>query len=173
VEKKFYLIFSACVAVLLSFLLCTPTPLGPEAFVALKRFIPYIQAYGECENEVMLIPGGEPVGSSLDYSLALKFYTGRKIWIEGCETASPSIQKKTPEWIILSKENFQRCLSPQDRALYPFQLLMGQQILLSHLFKSPATDPSQPFDLTPLERELKPVIDCKPQSHPRDLYHRY
>jgi hypothetical protein len=168
IEKKFYLGFSAFVSILLAFLLCTPTTLGPEAFVALKRFIPFIQTYGKCEDEVMIVGGGEPIGSSLDSSLVLRFYTGRNIFSERCEAAGNSIRKRPPEWIVLSKENLERCLSPQDRTNYPFQFQVGQQYLLTRMIPT-----TQPIDLTPLDRELMPVIDCKPQPYPKDIYHRY
>ncbi len=166
VEKNFYAVFSSLVPPVLAFLLCTPTQLGPEAFVALKRFMPFIQSYGNCDHDILLVPGGEPIGSSLDYGLVLNFYTGHQVSVEGCLTASAFIRKNKPDWILISEEHLNQCLTAAEKTKYPTQLRMGNQYLLTSLIPSQAN-----FDLTPLERELKPSIDCHPPSYPKDRYH--
>jgi hypothetical protein len=165
-EDRFYSIVSGGALLLISFLLCTPTSLGPEAFVALKRFIPYIQTYGTCEDDIILVPGGEPVGSAHDYVLALNFYTGRRVVVTGCELVQTVIRKNEPRWLFLSRENYERCLTQVEQAKFKARFKLGSQMLLSTL-------DIDTTDLTPLERELKPVIDCKAPPYPQDRYHSY
>ncbi len=165
-EKKFFLIFSALALPLLAVLLCSPIRLGPEAFVALKRFMPLIQSYGTCQDHVLIVAGGEPVGSALDYRLALKFYTGRTVTTESCSTASSALVSRTPEWIVISCEHWNSCLSPSEKALFPRRFQVGSQYLASSILPNTSVT-----DLTPLERELKPVIDGRPPAYPKDIYH--
>lgn len=167
-EEKFYSGFIAFSVFFMSFLLCTPTTLGPEAFVSLKRFIPLIQNYGHCDDLILMVPGGEPVGSFLDYHLVLNFYTERRIRAESCESIGAAILKESPEWVILSRENFEKCLTLEEQRSFPTKVDVGNLSLLSRLIPRVQT-----IDLTPLERELKPVVDCQPQPYPKDMYHRY
>jgi hypothetical protein len=166
-ERSFYTTFSCLVPPALAFLLCTPTTLGPEAFVALKRFIPFIQSYGNCDDDILLVSGGEPIGSSHDYGLVLSFYTGRRVDVESCTTAGASIRKNRPEWVVISQDNLNQCLHSEERNYYSTQIRMGSQVLLSDVIPKTAQ-----IDLSPLERELKPIVDCMPQPYPRDIYHR-
>jgi hypothetical protein len=167
-EARVYSVFTAFACLLLAFLICTPTSLGPEAFVALKRFIPYIQVHGDCDDPILLIPGGEPVGSTHDSSLVLNFYTGHPVDIKSCETVGSSLKKNQYSWIILSKENYQRCLTAEEKGFFPVQMKVGTQILLTDLIS-----PSATIDLTPLELELKPSVDCKPPQFLKDRFHTY
>jgi len=167
-EQGFYRSITGFALALLTFLLITPTHLAPEAFVALKRFVPFVQTHGSCDDRILLVPGGEPVGSALDYRLYLNFYTGRTVLEADCSIAGNAIREQNPEWVILSHEHYQKCLGAAEKARYPRKLLMGAQVLLSS--RLPATEM---VDLTPLELELKAVRDCKPAPYPRDLWHRY
>ncbi|MEO5970214.1 MAG: glycosyltransferase family 39 protein, partial [Bdellovibrionia bacterium] len=167
VEEHFYSAITASTSVLMAFLLSTPTSLGPEAFVALKKFVPFIQSYGSCEDSILLIPGGEPIGTSHDYRLVLNFYTGHTVDVEGCESVGTAIRKKEPQWIILSEANYKRCLTAEEKKKFSSQIKVGHQILLTD--KIPR---QSEVNLTPLERELKPVIDCRPQAYVQDIYHR-
>jgi hypothetical protein len=165
-EESFYSTITASTSVFMAFLLSTPTSLGPEAFVALKKFIPFIQSYSACEDPLLLIPGGEPIGSSQDYRLVLNFYTGRTVTIEGCESLGTALQKNRPRWIILSEENYSHCLTAEEKKKFPNQIKVGHQLLLTDAIPKDSLT-----DLTILERELKPVIDCRPQALIQDIYH--
>jgi hypothetical protein len=165
-EETLYAGVTIVALLLTSFLLTTPVALGPEAFVALKRFIPFIQTHGRCDDVIALVPGGEPVGADLDYRLVLNFYTGRPVQTVDCQGLGSL--HPTPAWVILSLENFDRCLPAEARKTYPTQLRMGSQMLLSTQEKSTAL-----LDLTPLVLELKAVTDCQAPPYPQDLWHRY
>jgi hypothetical protein len=168
-EEQFYGAIAAITPALLAFLLIWPVSFGPEAFVALHRFVPFIQTHGSCDDHIALVPGGEPVGSDLDYTLYLSFYTGRTVDVTKCDRLNASILSgHSPDWVILSHENLRACLSPEARAKYPAGLLVGTQYLLgTKLAASPVTD------LTPLELGNQAVIDCQAPRYPRDLWHKY
>jgi hypothetical protein len=168
-------LFLGLVLVIAVFLVVTPTPLAPEAFVALKRFTPLIQFHGSCDDEVLLISGGEPAGSSLDYQLFLNFYTGRTVSAVNCTELAGKLEKQPPAWMILSDENYRSCLTSKDRSLYPYRYLVGTQLLLRserHAAKDRSVKESV-IDLTPLEGELKAVTDCKAPRLPKDRWHQY
>lgn len=168
-EQRFYAGLSLITPAFLAFLLTWPLSFGPEAFVALHRFIPFIQTHGSCEDVIALVPGGEPVGSDLDYSLHLSFYTGRTTQSVSCEQLSPMLEAPSrPAWIILDDENLKRCLTPGARSHYPTALRVGTQYLLTAKL---ATSPV--MDLTPLELEGQAVRDCQAPPYPHDLWHRY
>lgn len=149
---------------LLSVLLIAPISFGEESFAALKRFIPFIQSYGQCSDRVLLVQGGEPIGSSMDYRLVLNFYTNHPIDIVTCADASAQIQNHT--WLIISLQNAKSCL-PQGLR-FATELQMENFLLLSHqkIF-------ADPLDLTALQRELKPSVNCIAPALPHDIYHRY
>ncbi len=167
-EDQIYSAFNCTVPIFLAFLLCTPTTLGPEAFIALKKFIPFIQSYGHCDDKILLIPGGEPIGSSMDYQLVLNFYADRSVDIVSCASASSAIQKNQPRWIILSGQNLEKCIALDTLQLFKTQIQVGNQYLLTNLIPE-----NSKIDLTVLERELKPAFDCKPATYPKDIYHHY
>ncbi|MGK5085195.1 glycosyltransferase family 39 protein [Bdellovibrionota bacterium FG-1] len=166
-ETRFYSGLSIVAILLMAFLLVTPVGLGPEAFVALKRFVPLIQTHGNCDDHIALIPGGEPVGGDLDYRLFLNFYTGRYVDVVECSQVG-QLTRALPQWVIVSHENFERCLSQALRKKYLSTYRMGSQYLLTTLTASAPV-----IDLTPLELELKAVTDCKAPPFPKDIWHRY
>jgi hypothetical protein len=147
---------------------------GPEAFVALRRFVPYIQTMGSggCDEIVALVPGGEPVGSESDYKLFLGFYTGRTIETTPCEKLNARAKTAPrPAWIILDDEHLKHCLTPEARKSYPGALRVGTQYLLG-----PAALNSPVADLTPLELDRLAIPDpltCKAPPYPEDIWHRY
>ena len=168
-EDKFYLCLTAFTVVLVTTLVIAPVSLAPESFVALKRFTPFIQTQGSCDDLVLLVPGGEPVGSAHDYQLFLNFYTSRPIQVASCDELNS--KSAGARWIILSHQNRQSCLSLKNRKRFSQNYRVGNQYLLGlgH------ADPSQPdlFDLTPLELEQQAVTDCQAPHYPRDRYHSY
>ncbi len=136
-----------------------------------------IQTRGTCDDVVALVPGGEqPVGSDLDSSLYLGFYTGRTVERVACEKLSSRIETNPrPTWVILDDAHLKQCLTPAARARYPSALLAGTQYLLSSTpLASPGTGA---IDLTPLELDHLAVITsggaCQAPAYPRDLWHRY
>jgi predicted membrane-bound dolichyl-phosphate-mannose-protein mannosyltransferase len=168
-EARFYAAITGFAILVMAVLLISPISLGPEAFVALKRFIPLIQVNAQCAEHIALVPGGEPVGSALDYRLALDFYTGRKIQVVECAKLAEELRSsQPPEWIILSHENFLACLPAAERLRFTGNFLVGTQHLLTNRIKT-----AEVVDLTPLEVELKAVRDCVAPPYPRDRWHRY
>jgi hypothetical protein len=167
-ERQFYATISGGVPVLMSFLLCSPTSFGPESFVALRRFAPLIQSYGKCS--ILLIPGGEPLGSAHENKLMLNFYTGRTVSVEGCESVGVALRRQSPTWMILSHDNYDRCLTTEEQNSFRTRFAYGNLYLLTNLIPGAGTGK---IDLTPLERELLPIVDCQAQEYPRDRYHRY
>lgn len=163
-EQKFYNAIIGFSLLVFTYLLCTPTPLAPESFVALRRFVPIIQTASTCGEKIYLIPGGEPVGSAHDYSLLLDHYTGRPIEIIECAKLS----QVKEGWMILSHENKSACLSQEQQKRFATQIRVGQQYLLTHHPLNQSV-----IDLTPLERGFFPVTDCKAPPYPSDRYHRY
>jgi hypothetical protein len=155
--------------VLMAALLVFPIHLGPEAFGALRRFMPYIQTHGSCDDVVALIPGGEPAGSAQDYSLVLNFYTSRPVEVLNCETLRQRIHSGSPPpWVILGHENLEACFPVAARAAYPTALLSGSQYLFTTRIPRSAI-----ADLTPLDLEQAAVTDCKAPPYPRDMWHKY
>ena len=165
-EQRLYGAITAATPLLLAGLLIFPVSFGPEAFVALRRFVPYIQTQGDCSDVIALVPGGEPAGSDLDYTLYLSFYTGRKLRTIACpELTAAALAAERPRWLILAEDNL-KCLSTEARARYPSSRLVGTQYLLS-------TESAAPTDLTPLELPYEAVTDCRAPRYPQDLWHRY
>lgn len=158
--------FGYTLGLLLTVLVVAPIPLAPEAFPALKRFMPLIQSYGDCGDRILLVPGGEPIGSSHDYSLVLRTYTERPVDVVACENVHSALT--THPWVLVSEENYRLCVGKVDRERFPLALQYQNWVLLGS--KVPRSDR---VDLTALERELKPVRDCQPAPYPQDLYHRY
>jgi hypothetical protein len=168
-EARFYAGLSVVTPLLLAFFLIWPVSFGPEPFVALRRFAPYIQTHGGCDDVIALVPGGEPVGSDLDASLFLTFYTGRTVESLACDRISARLESPArPAWVILSDDNLRHCLTPAARAHYPTALLVDSQVLLTAQFAVSALT-----DLTPLDLDLQAVTDCQAPRYPRDLWHKY
>jgi hypothetical protein len=165
--KGFYRTVQLVSTALFCFLLVTPTELAPEAFVALTKFEAFIQAHGNCQDTVYLVPGEEPVGSTLDYALHLEFYTGRRVKVVECPELEKTLASPAVNWVILGEQNFKKCLSVQAQNAVASRIRMGTQLLLSRL-------PSgSEFDLTPLVVERQAVTDCKAPPYPQDRWHRY
>lgn len=149
------------------FFLVSPAELAPEAFIALTKFESFIQTHGTCQDTVYLVPGEEPVGSSLDYTLHLEFYTGRIVKVVQCSDLERTMKQSPPSWLILGEENFKNCLSLSAQEAAGSRVRMGNLLLVSHLLAT------REFDLTPLLLERQAVIDCKPPPYPKDRWHRY
>lgn len=170
VEKRklgFYKSVQLASTMLFCFLIVTPTELAPEAFVALTKFETFIQVHGSCEDTVFLVPGEEPVGSSLDYGLHLEFYTGRKVKVIECGDLERAVVSQPYAWIILGEGSFKNCLTLPTQKSLGARMKMGTQLLVSHHLSSTETD------LTPLVLERQAVTDCKAPPYPRDRWHRY
>jgi 4-amino-4-deoxy-L-arabinose transferase-like glycosyltransferase len=147
------------------FLLATPIPLGPENFPALRKFEPFIQAYGSSSDQILFIEGEQPYGGKLDSIYELTFYTGRRVLQGTCESAEDQIKTQNPEWIVVSGANFKLCLKESTRSKYPAQYRYGRQYLLSRIIPKEAET-----DLTPLRRELRAPLDGSPSPLPTDSY---
>jgi hypothetical protein len=166
-ERKIYLGFTAITLPLLALVVCTPISFGSETFVALKRFIPFIQTYSDCDDRILLISGGEPVGGAMSYQLVLNFYADRIVDTQNCASVPASLKKHFYHWIVVSNDNLE-CLPKDTISNLPTQIRVGSQYLLTDKMQKMTT-----IDLTPLERELKPTVDCNSPPYPRDIYHKY
>jgi hypothetical protein len=147
------------VLLLVAFLLNAPVRLAPEAFPALRRFLPLIQSYGSCASRVLFVEGQQPYGSRIDYGPLVHFYADREFEATDCAGAEAAIARAQPDWVIVSGANLTRCLSPMARAQLPTHVRYGNQHLLSRAlpWKKDGV-----VDLTALERELRPAVDCRP-----------
>ncbi len=167
-EAKVYLATCTFAPLLMAALLIFPISMGPEAFVALKKFMPLIQAHGDCDDVIGVVPGGEPIGSALDYELVLNFYTSHPVEVMECKQLRQKLEaKRPPVWLIVAEENLEPCLPPQDREVYRSILRVGHQYLFTIQDLNRGV-----FDLTPLELELRPTQDCRSPAYPKDLWHR-
>lgn len=167
-QKGFHAALIGVTTVLLAVLVTSPIPLGQEGFVALRKFAPFIVTHGECSDRILLVSGGEPVGSALDARLFLNFYTGRAVDTVACATLREHLAKNpAPQWLIIGHKNLQSCLGPSDRSKFTHQILMGSQYLLTSQI------PPGTVDLTPLNLESKAAVDCKAPPYPRDMWHQY
>jgi hypothetical protein len=140
------------------FLLANPIELGPENFPALRRFSAIIQSYGNCDHSVLFVEGGQPFGTELNSLFTLKFYTQRKLLEATCQNANQILTENSPEWVIVTDPNDKNCLQEKFMAHYPIHYRVGNQLLFA-LEKMIPQD--RAGDLTPLDRELKPVLDCR------------
>jgi hypothetical protein len=150
--------------------LTTPLAFGPEMFPALKKFTPFIQSSGSCSDQVLFIPGGQPYASGNEYWIETTFYTGRITFESPCFEANQRASDPAVKWIIASNENSEKCLSKEMQARFRYRMKFGNLQLLSTY---PLATHQGIWDLTPLERELKPVIDCQSEEFPHDRYHAY
>jgi hypothetical protein len=146
-------------------LVILPIKLGPENFPGLRKFSPIIQAYGDCNHQVLFINGEQPFGSDLDNTYELGFYTGRKILKAECSEAEARIAAENPEWIIATGKNRSLCLSATTLKRYPAEYRFGSQSLFSRIIP-----PGSVGDLTPLARELKPPRGCVSVPIEQNLY---
>lgn len=168
-EEKLYAGVAALSLLLLAALLVFPIHLGPEAFIALKRFMPLIQKHGDCDDVIALIPGGEPAGGDLDYRLVLNFYTSHPTQTLDCHALAEKIDAGyPPPWLILAQDNLEPCLPAARRARYSAAYLSGNQYLFTTRIAH-----SDVTDLTPMELELSAVTDCRAKPYPKDIWHKY
>lgn len=169
-EKRLYPIVTCLALGLMALILVVPIPFAPEMFPALRKFNPFIQSFGNCTDKVLFIPGGQPYAASHEYWIEISFYTGRSVMDGSCPEASQRASDPAVKWIIASNENVEACLSQDIRDRFKNRVKFGNFQLLSTYSLANAAGA---FDLTPLERELHPVTDCRPVDFPRDRYHAY
>lgn len=161
--------FAGFVLILIVICVITPIHFAPEQFPALKVFNAIIQSHGSCEDQILYVPGDEAYGGWQEADIEGRFYTGRNTIQSDCSQINQDVLKPHAAWIMLSRANFDRCLSPETRALFPGKIEVFGEILLS---KSPLEDKSGVVDLSVLDRELKAVTDCAPAPLNTDRYHQ-
>jgi hypothetical protein len=149
-------------------LLVSPVPFAPEMFPALRRFNAFIQSRGDCSDRVLFLAGGQPYGGDNEYSIEVRFYTGRPVVSPSCERAAEAAADPSVRWVIGSVEEVERCLSGDARARFRDRLVFNGMTLLSAY---PLTLDGA-VDLTPLARELQVAVDCKAGELPRSRYWR-
>lgn len=145
------------------FLLCTPFPTSIARYTDLKRFIPFIQE-DSCDDPIVLFKTGK--FDDLSRKLFLRFYTNNPIHQAECEAIGLQIKNIEPTWLILSEENYKNCLTPSEKALFKTGYQWQGTLLLSSLEGKRSI-------LTPLERGLRPALNCIAPAYPKDMYHRY
>jgi hypothetical protein len=161
-----FLTFSGMI--LPAFLLATPIELSPEMFPSLRRFNSIIQSYGSCADKVLYIDGNQPYGSNGDYGVEIGFYANRRVVGTSCADANATAVKEKPNWVIVSGDHLEKCLTEEFRRSYPVRYRFGNQYLLSNLI-----DPKNALDLTMLARDLRAPHDCDPAPLPKSRYFRY
>ena len=170
-ERKVYRVFTIITLLGLTYLLATPINPSPESFPSLRRFMAYIESRGDCRDKVVMVEGGQPYGTYLDYSNLLHFYTGRRTEKADCQTMNLLAQSREVKWILLAGKNFPACVDDSVRKAFSKVLTDGDQILLARTEMVEGGDGR--IDLTPLNRELKAVVDCVPPPLLNDNYHSY
>ncbi len=158
-----FLIATAIVAPTL--ILAFPIQLSPEMFPSLRRFNPIIQSYGKCRDKVLFVNGFQAYGGEQEYLAEVQFYTNRKVVGTLCGEAEKKVRDFNPEWIIVSGENKDKCLSESLRAPYSVTYQFGNQYLLSRIM-----DPKLVTDLTPLARDLKAPLDCEKVTYTKSPF---
>jgi hypothetical protein len=171
-ESRFYQSFVALTLVGASVVLATPLHVSPEHFPALRKFIPYIQASGDCRDEVVMVEGGQPFGSFSDYSELIRFYTGRQVRLADCQTVNLAAQRREVKWILIAGKNYTSCLDDSVRKNFSKELVDGDQVLLARPGMIGSADVAK-IDLTPLNRDLTAVRDCEAAPLENDSYHSY
>lgn len=168
-ENRLYPIITCLALSLMAFISVVPVAFAPEMFPALKRFNSFIQSYGNCSDQVLFVPGGQPYAADHEYWIEISFYTGRSVTHTSCQEANQKASDPAVKWIIASNENADKCLSQESRSRFAHRIRYGNLQLLSTypLIADGA------LDLTPLERELQSVKDCRSVDFPKDRYHAY
>lgn len=155
---------------LLTFAVTTPFKFAPESFLALKRFMPFMQTYGSCSDRVTLVPGGEPIGSAQDYTLVLHTYVQKPVDTVGCASLGEHLRSSPrTQWVVLAAADYERCVPVPQRGQFGLKLRAGGQLLLG---RGPAPR-AEVVDLTPLQRELQMSADCVAPPYAKDIYHSY
>lgn len=169
VESSFYRGLMAFTLMGATFILVTRTEPSPESFPALRKFMSVIQSHGDCRDKVLMVEGGWPYGTYLDYGNLLHFYTGRPTAQADCQTVNLLAQNREVKWILIAGKNYTDCLDQGVRGSFSKTFLDGNQALL---VRSGVIDSDgSKIDLTDFNRDLKAVTDCKPAPLPRDRYH--
>jgi hypothetical protein len=100
-------------------LLATPIPQGKEPYPSMRLFAPEIEARSaSCEDEILLISGGEETGSSLDLIYHSVFYTGLRTHRMECAEAEAFLSEESGSrvrFVIGEASSFERCLSEGSR----------------------------------------------------------
>ncbi len=107
---------------------------------------------------VMFLDTGGIYGGQNTYFCEIAFYTGRKELNSNCNDALEKVKKIKPAWILFS-DNGKDCFKNDPLLEYPTRIKFGTQ----HLYGIYPMSSSE-MDLTPLYRELKPPVDCKPME---------
>jgi hypothetical protein len=132
----------------------------------------YIQSSGDCQDEVIMVEGGQPYGKFHDYRNLIHFYTGRRTQLADCQTVNLEAQKRQVKWILIAGKNYVNCLDDSVRRAFSKELIDGDQVLLARPSMLPGGDNGK-IDLTALNRDLKAVTDCQAPELKNDHYHSY
>ncbi len=173
-EARFNFGFTGVTLVALAAVVVFPIPFAPEAFPALKRFNPYIQSYGNCEDQVLFVPGSHPYGGIVDYSIEIRYATGRKVQEAPCSELVRLASQPSAGWILMATSE-EHCLDAGTRSRFPTALRFGNQRLLTNRIPREtafADSHGSALDLSPLQRELQGSIDCRAPEIKRDRYYR-
>lgn len=173
VEKHasgFYRSFTLVALLAATIILCSPINPSPESFPALRRFMAIIQSFGDCRDQVLFVNGYQPYAEFDDYQHLIHFYTGREAVETDCQGLPAAATDPQVKWIIVSGRNYPACLSSEVDKRFPFRAIDGNQVLLGQYGMTQGNDS---VDLTPLSRELKAAVDCRPAPLPHDRYHAY
>jgi 4-amino-4-deoxy-L-arabinose transferase-like glycosyltransferase len=158
------------VAVVPLILVVFPISLTAESYPALRKFMPFIQAYSKPQDRVLFVDHLQPYRSGGDYYVEVVFYTNRRYLTAMCRDASERVRTLKPEWVITSGIMASDCIQLSLLANYPFRLKAGNQFLLS---RNDVARTEGVMDLTPLYLELKATVDEVPPSLPRNQFYRY
>lgn len=164
----FYRAFTLVALLVSTVILCSPINPSPESFPALRRFMAIIQSFGDCHDQVLFVNGYQPYAEFDDYQHLIHFYTGRDALEADCQGLEAATADPRIKWIILSGRNYPACLTGEISRRFPYRIIDGNQALLGQYG---LTREGSAVDLTPLSRELKAAVDCRPAPLPRDRYH--
>jgi hypothetical protein len=136
-------------------LLILPLSTCPEMFPVLKRFTAIIQSHGDCRDRVLFVDHAQPYGSKPDYFAEILFYTNRQFTGSDCAEANAFLKSADYRWVIASGSHPTDCISSELLKPFTYRVKMGNQFLLGKVKPDPEF-----MDLTPLHRELIPVVGC-------------
>ncbi len=153
--EKIYKGFTFLTPLLFAVIITCPISFGPEFYPHLRKFAPFIQEDRNCNSKILLVRGGEPYKSALDFTFWLNFYTAKTTLTANCGEANALAKDLNPGWIILSNDNFEHCLSSENKARFSIRFVYDGQTLLKH-----DLTPRNVFDLTPLKKEMAAVREC-------------
>lgn len=168
-ESAFYKGFMAFTLMGATLILVTRIEPSPESFPALRKYMSVIQSHGDCKDKVLMVEGGWPYGTYLDYSNLLHFYTGRKTAQADCQSVNLLSQNREVKWILIAGKNYTDCLDDGVRGSFPKVFMDGNQAMLVRA--GMLEGDGSKIDLTDFNRDLKAVTDCRPAPLPKDRYH--